>query len=187
MTVAKLMELLLSFKDPAASVAVEVRDSRLESGNGGHVELWIGGGQHYPKDESAGILGGGVTLFAEGDCYEVMPPADDGAAKPVLELELAELRKRIEETTAEGEHWRVSPLEGRIQEALRKANRQVEYANLAGLGFDRDEGGPHPYDVIEADLLAGLLEVRQLRGHVHEWVTSDDRTVCGVCGADGDA
>lgn len=77
MTVAQMIDLLQSFKDPSASVAVEVRDRRLSGECGEAVELWIAGGQHYPEDSSVGITSGGVTLFAEGDCYEVMPPEPD--------------------------------------------------------------------------------------------------------------
>jgi len=66
-----------------------------------------------------------------------------------------------------------------IQDAIRRASRQEEYASLAGEEID---GG---YWAVEHTLERALEQVRELRGHAHQWDSEDG--FCTVCGADGAA
>lgn len=101
-----------------------------------------------------------------------------------LSQELEAVRDRIHNAMAPTGDAPVSGVRIQIQEAIRRAKASVEYADLAGLSFAPDEGGAHPYDVIECDLLEALLDVRVLRAHVHQW---DSENRCAICGADGEA
>ena len=67
-----------------------------------------------------------------------------------------------------------------IQDAIRDAARQEEYASLAGEPIG-DDGG---YQVIEHVLERALNQVREMRDHSHSW---DEDGYCRICGADGAA
>jgi len=68
-----------------------------------------------------------------------------------------------------------------IEGAITAANRDVEYAHLAGV---EGEAGPSPYLELKKMLGQGIRDVRHVERHTHKWGEND---YCQICGADGRA